>query len=163
MGNELDLSFLKAVLDYSPATGVFTWKATRGGKLAGSKAGRVRLDGTTDIKLRGKMYLAHRLAWFYMTGVWPSAEIDHKDVDASNNAWHNLRPATGSQNCCNRLVQANNRLGVKGVRKDKNKYAARITVSRKTIHLGTFETPEEAALAYAKAAKELHGAFARVG
>jgi hypothetical protein len=52
--------------------------------------------------------------------------------------------------------------GYTGVSKDGNKYRAVIAVNRKHIHLGMFDTPEEAALAYNKKSVELFGEKAKI-
>lgn len=43
----------------------------------GDVAGCVDKDGYIQIRLKGKMYPAHRLAWLYVYGEWPQDEIDH--------------------------------------------------------------------------------------
>ena len=43
-------------------------------------------------------YLAHRLAWLYVTGSWPSQDIDHIDGDPTNNRFANLREVTHQEN-----------------------------------------------------------------
>ncbi|WP_428999737.1 HNH endonuclease signature motif containing protein [Stenotrophomonas maltophilia] len=48
------------------------------------------------------MYRQHRLAWLYMTGQWPSGEIDHINHDRSDNRWHNLRDVSHQANQQNR-------------------------------------------------------------
>lgn len=87
--------------------------------------------------------------------------VDHIDRDGLNNTRENLRLATRSQNNANRGVGKNNKLGVKGVFKDRNKFAAQITTNGNRKYLGAFNTIEEAHAAYVEAAKKHHGDFAR--
>lgn len=89
--------------------------------------------------------------------------IDHKDTNDHNNQKGNLRHATQGQNCANRAIASNNTSGFKGVTKSHgNKWKAEITVDKKRIVLGTtFNTPEEASIAYDKAALEHFGEFSR--
>jgi hypothetical protein len=78
--------------------------------------------------------------------------VDHEDGDGLNNRCGNIRLATPSQNQANKVW------------KDKKRptpYRASIKPNGKTIHLGSFATPEEAAAAYKGAAKVLFGKFAR--
>lgn len=105
--------------------------------------------------------MAHVLAWFYMTGKWPLDELDHIDLDKSNNRWHNLRLATRSQNNTNKERYRNNTSGYKGISwYEKGKcWRAKIQKDRKQIHLGSFSRIEDAILAYKKAAKEFHEEF----
>lgn len=107
-------------------------------------------------------FLAGRLAWFYMTGEWPSDEIDHRDRDGWNQKWNNLRPSTRSQNQANTIYKTN-RTGHKGVhyRADLKKFRAMISIDQKNKSLGHFDKFEEAAAAYAAAAKSVYGDFAR--
>lgn len=86
-------------------------------------------------------------------------EIDHIDNDGFNNQRENLRIVTPSQN-----MQAAPKIpgqsGFIGVTKNKRRWSAKLKVDTKRIHIGTFDTPEEAALARDKVARELHGKFA---
>lgn len=162
---------LKQVLSYDPETGVFTYVddilAGRFGKTpcarAGDIAGGIGSDGYRKIKLRGRSYRAHRLAWLYCTGRWPRNEIDHINGIADDNRWKNLREATRAENNCNRKTSKLNSTGVKGVYwHKKNKcYCADIRVNGKKIYLGSFSCPTAAHLAYCKAAKAHFGEFAR--
>lgn len=90
-------------------------------------------------------------------------DIDHKDGNPMNCKRDNLREATRSQNQANRKLQCNNTTGFKGVTKFKgrNKWFSKITVDGKHIHLGSFDTPEDAHAAYCKAATKHFGEFAR--
>ncbi len=113
----------------------------------------------------GKMYKAHRLAWFYMTGEWPPDQIDHIDGDRDNNRLVNLRKATNAQNGANARLSKNNSSGFKGVSFDTSvgRWRASIRRNRQLHYLGFFNTPEEAHAAYASAAVQLFGEFARMG
>lgn len=87
---------------------------------------------------------------------------DHIDGDGLNNTRANLRPATSSQNACNRGVSAANKSGFKGVswHKRVKKWQAQIKHSGKVTCIGYFDDAKEAALAYNAAAQELFGIFA---
>lgn len=87
--------------------------------------------------------------------------IDHADGNGLNNQMSNLRVASHAENMRNRGAQKNNKCGLKGVRKHRRKWSARIRLNKKEYHLGTFDTPEAAAHAYTLASQKLHGSFAR--
>ena len=164
---------LHDALSYDPDTGIFRWKhrADRAdwwndryaGKAAGSMGGtgHININLKTDKK---RFYLAHRLAWLYVHGEWPpkGCEIDHADMDPSNNRIANLRLATHAQNLANVRVRKHSRVGLKGVRHMGKNFQAIISVGGRQKCLGTFASPEAAHAAYAKAAKQIHGDFARM-
>lgn len=154
---------LQALVHYDPETGIFTRRVTGGGSYAGSEAGARHIKGYISVSIKAKVYLAHRLAWFYMTGTWPISQIDHRDTDKANNRWRNLRLATNGQNHWNRGPQANNTSGLKGICLDKRngRWVARIGVDGRQIHIGKYDTAPEAHAAYAAAARKYHGEFAR--
>lgn len=85
--------------------------------------------------------------------------IDHKDWDKSNNKKSNLRKCTKSENNVNIKKKTNNTSGYTGVKKSKNKWVAQISFNRKRIHLGTFETIEEAILVRNNAEDFIHNSF----
>lgn len=91
-------------------------------------------------------------------------QVDHKDGDGLNNQKENLRLATSSENHMNRGKQNNNTSGFKGVSwyKASKTWQAQISVKGEHIHLGRYNTKEEAAEIYNKAAKEYHGEFVRI-
>lgn len=155
---------LTAALSYDPDTGVFTRRINSRRAKAGDIAGHHAADGRVSIRVNSKRFLAHRLAWLYMTGEWPVAGVDHKDVNPSNNRWLNLRQANQSQNMHNMHAPTHNTSGVKGVCFDKEneKWMAYIYVDGRFKNLGRFTEKDDAAAAYAKAAVALFGEFARV-
>lgn len=85
---------------------------------------------------------------------------DHKDRDKLNNQRENLREASGTENQANKGVQTNNTSGYKGVSRHRGKWRAVIARKKVQFHLGYFSTPEQAALAYNKAALRMYGEFA---
>ena len=160
--------FLRQVLDYNPLTGVFTWKVNRSRQAKrGVVAGReIIVPDDHHVRIIGvkrKNYYAHRLAWYWMTSEWPTKQIDHKDCNALNNAWNNLRLATPYQNSMNQRKRKNNKTGFKGVsfhKRDK-RFAASIRINGNLTWLGYFDTAEEAHAAYMAAARKHFGEFAR--
>ena len=107
---------------------------------------------------RGKCFLMHRVLLGVEDGRW----VDHEDANGLNNRRSNIRVATPSQNSANMVATRLNKIGVKGVHKvPSGRFVASIKPGRKTIHLGTFDTAEEASAAYIGAAKVLWGEFAR--
>lgn len=155
-------SRLLELIEYLPETGQFYYRIARGKYKPGDTAGW--WDGSSyKLRIGGTQYLAHRLAWFYVKGVWPEVEIDHHDGDRSNNVFTNLRPATSSQNRCNMrngTVSASGSRGVYRNHKGGPPWRSTIQVDGRQISLGTFYTIEEASAAYMEAAELYHGEFA---
>ncbi len=164
---------LRDLLAYEPETGLFRWRVDRGaawhGKIlnarAGDIAGTETERGYRAIRIDGRNYYAHRLAWLYMTGEWPKKQIDHVNANRDDNRWENLRAATSRENNWNSSKQKNNTTGFKGVYLDKrvNRYVAQIMHSGKRKHLGMFSSAEKAHAAYCEAARAFHGEFWRAG
>jgi hypothetical protein len=157
---------LRRLVSYDPETGVFTWRVNKGRAKAGQVAGTISGNGYRVITFRPRKYGAQRLAFLWMTGSWPPAQIDHIDMDPLNNRWSNLRPASVSQNRANTRARRNNASGLKGVHFDRltrssKKWVAQIKHRDTKRFLGRFATKEEAHVAYAKAAATCFGEFAR--
>jgi HNH endonuclease/AP2 domain len=169
--SELTGEYLRSVIDYNPDTGVFTWRyredrdAAWNARFAGKPAGSPNAGGGySRIYVNSKPYLAHRLAFLYMTDAVPS-EVDHANCVVTDNSWDNLRAADRTLNLANRRLGSANTSGLKGVckRSDRNKWRAVIGSGQTLVHLGDFDTAEEAHAAYVVAAGKRYGAFARAG
>lgn len=167
MVSEVTQADVRELLDYDPETGVFTWRDHRSSRVrAGDVAGHVGRNGYRRIKIGGVHYLAHRLAWLYMTGGWPPEEVDHRNGCKDDNRFDNLRCASSSQNKWNKGANITNPLGLRGVTHVKRglskPYRAVIKVGEQSRHLGYFETAEEAHEAYLAEAIRHHGDFVKV-
>jgi hypothetical protein len=157
MQNEFTAERLRHLVNYDPETGQFTWNAKRRRCTPGAKAGCRMKNGYDIIRLDDNLYLAHRLAWLYMTGEWPAHQIDHVNGDRADNRFCNLREATNQENAHNRhKLRKNNRSGFAGVRRENKRWLAEIKVNYKPIRLGLFDTLEEAHEAYKEARKKYH-------
>lgn len=155
---------LKAMFVYEPETGLlrridgkgrspYPWhKSSRNGAYLSGYLGAYR------------WIFLHRAVWLYHYGTLPE-RIDHKDNDPKNCRIENLRACTDSQNKYNSKRRSDNKTGVKGVihctRVRKPMFAARICVDGRVKHLGCFENLDDAAKAYATAAAQYAGEFAR--
>jgi hypothetical protein len=162
---DISIDRLREVLVYDPETGIFTWKEKIAKKVVvGKEAGRRRPDGYCRIRLFGVEYYAHRLAVAHHTGEWPVGDLDHANLDRSDNRIANLRLATRSQNQANHPRKSTNTSGFKGVGyfKPSNLWRARIVKDGKLTYQAYFRTKEDAYAAYCQKALELHGEFARV-
>jgi hypothetical protein len=161
--NDLTQQQVKSLLRYDPETGEWNWLVfKKNRKTASTKAGSlIKKTGYVCICINGHLYQAHRLAWLYMTGYWPTNQVDHKDTNRSNNKWDNLRLASNSLNQANTKNYRNNTSGHKGIwfRNDCRKWY--VKVGRK--YVGLFETYDDAVNAYQKTAAEKYGEYARSG
>lgn len=168
---------LKELLEYDPDTGVFTWLPRDGNtrsvkvfnsRYAGKVAGSIQVDSSKHkqlvIYVDKKSYKAHRLAWLYMYGELPDGIVDHKNGDSLDNRFVNLRLVDDYQSAWNKGKLLTNKSGFKGVSRKKRtgRWVAQISYKGKKIHIGTYDTPEEAHEAYCEAAIKLHGEFAKL-
>jgi hypothetical protein len=157
------VEYIRGLLDYDPETGEIRWKDKTQGRRPGSMAGTVARNGYIAIAIAGRKFLAHRLAWYMATGEDPAAmQIDHINGDKADNRFSNLRLATHAENIRN-SPGWRKRDGYKGAHlvQSTGRWRARIYADGVELHLGTYDTPEEAHAVYKLAASELHGEFAR--
>lgn len=148
------------MLDYDPETGVFTWlkspgKRRRVGNTAG---GTSHSRGYRLIALDGRRYLAHRLAWLYVYGHWPSDELDHIDRDTDNNRISNLRECNRYENSQNIVRDVGATSKYPGVSWDKarRKWAVKLRVNGRRLMVGRYDSEVEAAAAYFQAKLQFH-------
>lgn len=156
----LTIDRLRAVMSYDPHSGELRWLVASKGTKAGAIAGFRQSGGYVSVCVDQERFLAHRLVWFYVHGIWPREQIDHIDRNRKNNAIANLREATPQQNQWNRWSSK----ATKGTHffKRTGKWTAQIVANGRSTHLGYFYSEAAAAAAYNAAAAELHGEFARL-
>lgn len=145
------------MFSYSENTGFFTRLALNNFRPVGC----FDKDGYLIITIKAKKYFAHRLAWMYVYGDFPSSFIDHRNGIKNDNKIKNLRSATASQNQYNTVKKSNNTSNAKGVfwQKDKKRWRARCFINGSNKHLGYFQNINDASAAYQAFAKANHGEF----
>lgn len=153
--NGLTHNYIISRFIYVERTGNLFWA---NGRCAGEHVGSLfRSEHGKEYwrtKLCGLGLLNHRIIWFMKTRETPEM-IDHRNGDGLDNAWDNLRDATQAQNFANmdRLIR--------GIDQYPNgKWRAKITIDYSQIHLGMFDTQEQALAVYKKALTETHGEYA---
>lgn len=154
----LTLQRLKERLSYNPDSGIFTWRQSPAKRVKIGDVAGTKCNGYIRIFIDSKGYAAHRLAWFYVYGEWPSHQIDHINRLKDDNKISNLRDISIRENAENRLHQINSKSKQKGVswiERDK-KWAAKIMANGKEFYLGAFKDMEHAIVAYETAAKIVH-------
>lgn len=139
-----------------------------------SQLHRVMVLRWIAVRIRGKWYAAHRRKmgerWEtvylhrFVLNAPPGVLVDHINGDTLDCRESNLRKATAFENQCNRGAQRQNRSGYKGVifHPTTGKFQARIQAHGKKTHIGYFASAEEAARAYDKFARVIHGEFANL-
>ena len=127
---------LKEILTYDPETGIFTRNIQKDRDNYGLISGACNWYGHSyyiSISIKGKGYRAHRLAWLYQYGSFPSQHIDHIDGDGANNRISNLRDVSAKDNHRNKKLRIDNKYGIPGVcwEKSRKSWCAYICVNRK--------------------------------
>ena len=90
-----------------------------------------------------------------------AVQVDHINGNTLDNRKSNLRFCSHTENMRNRKLQKNNKLGIKGVYCDRNKFKAQIGFNGKNITLGRFNVLGDADSAYRVAEEKYFGEFAR--
>lgn len=153
--------YLKEILSYDKTTGIFLWISYRLGVVNDGVAGTT-INGYNSITIDQTKYPAHRLAWLYEYGEFPTGLIDHINQTKKNNRIENLRICDKSQNAANSKIRSDNKSGYKGVSWNKRdqKWEAYATHKSKKFNLGCFSDIIDAAKAYNGKALDLFGEYA---
>jgi len=162
---------LPEMLSYDEETGVLTWKhlpprmfradqyyRAWNTQFSGKEAfTTVHSAGYRHSQIRGKNYLAHRVAWALKTGKWPDGEIDHVNGDRADNRWANLREVSHGENSKNTGISRQNKSGVVGVfwNEANKKWRAYIHADGVTERLGEFVRKADAIKARKAAERRL--------
>jgi hypothetical protein len=158
----VDQATLHKAVSYDPDTGEFSCLAPTGPRsVVGERIDALDDKGYRRVRLFGKKFFAHRLAWLYVTGNWPVDQIDHINLDKGDNRFSNLREANAYQNGYN--SSAKNAQGLpKGVVPLPNgKFYAHCRHEGKDHYLGTHDSVPAAKQARDSFAREFHGDFFR--
>lgn len=156
---------LRDVLSYDAETGVFMWRKPNKLSLAVVEAGTITEPrGATRyrrLNIDGKLYYAHRLAWFYVHGEWPAHVVDHVNRNGLDNRIGNLRIARQVENAANQKRRSDNASGYRGVSwcSSTQKWRAQLQHNKRSVNIGRFETKEAAQAAYLAAAKNAFGDY----
>ena len=132
----------------------------RGPTKEGDKVGSLCTDGRLQVKIQDQMHYVHRIIYLMHHKHLPEF-VDHLNGNHLDNRLENLRAATKGENNRNAKIRKDNKSGVKGVGLHKGKWRARINVNGVQIHLGYFNTKEEAENVVTQARLKYHGDFCR--
>lgn len=144
----MDRPVVNSDLQYDPCTGQFKWLVLRGRRKP--SAGHLcKESGYLLIGWCGKVYRAHRLAWFFVYGTWPDL-LDHINRNRADNRLANLRIASKAQNSRNAAQRSSNKSGVTGVSYDaaRGKWRASLVVDGRQVLAQRFDSVEDAKAAY---------------
>lgn len=148
---------LDSMLVINPLTGDI-FKKCKDGEIR--PTGSIDTQGHKQVNIGGSLFMAHRIIYFYHYGYCPDI-LDHIDRNKCNNSISNLRPATPTQNCQNSTLRKSSKSGVLGVTwyARYSKWRARITVNKRALLIGYFDSKEEAHKARVQAEVKYFGEF----
>jgi hypothetical protein len=135
---------LRHLLSYNPVTGEFHWVSKRRKILPGAKAGTVGNHGAVVIRVDDKLYLAHRLAWLYTYGTWPSMSVTHVNGDKTDNAIHNLREISIIEKANSTHKHKSGKLTGVSYNKRARKWVAYTRIGTSRHHIGCYNSELDA-------------------
>lgn len=135
---------LKELIQYNPDTGEFyrKFKDPKRNKIINSITAYNYGKKYYRFMLDTRLYLAHRLAFLYMTGSFPRHDVDHINGNGLDNRWTNIRAVTRLENSQNRKLNSNTTSGFCGVswNKSKSKWMVQISSNGTKHYLGYYQT-----------------------
>lgn len=162
---------LRELFDYDPASGVLTWRK-RGEhwfksqrdcqawntRYAGKPANYIHKLGYVVVRLFGRAYKGHRVAYAIHYGRWPTLQIDHINGVKTDNRIANLREVDNQTNARNTKIHRHNTSGFSGIywHKRDRKWIARIGTTKAGSFIGAFKNLDDA-IAARKAAEKQYG------
>lgn len=159
---QLNAARLRELFRYFPEAGLFMRTKATGRSIRqqpGFVPSSIGGSGYPVIKIDGKLYSCHRLAWLYAHGGWPKFEIDHINGDIKDYRLCNLRDITHAENLQNvRKPRADNksgRLGVSWCRQTKS-WSAHLNAQGVHYARTGFADVDKAHAAYIAMKKKLH-------
>lgn len=165
----IDIELLSKLLDYNPATGVFTWLprprdmfpmegqwVAWNKRMAGKPAFLAKRGNYHRLRVLKSTYSAHRIAWALHHGAWPNGHVDHINGIHTDNRIENLRDVTHKENCHNLAMKRENKSGAMGVIKRGPSWRAYIWLDGRQKYLGSHRDFDEA-LRVRREAEQLHG------
>ena len=161
MKNESVAQSVIKSLAYDEETGILTWKIKKNGIRKNRVAGTMFTCERTKtqylrIRVNGKAYMAHRIAWLIITGEWPESLLDHINGNGLDNRKENLREVSIATNAKNARLSSRNTTGTTGVYCINNQWKAFVRVDYRLIPLGSFQTKADA-IAARKQAESRYG------
>lgn len=157
MKSTLTIDAVRHALDFDPAVGVFVWKNPQSNAVkAGEPAGVIAANGRRYINVGGEKHMAHRLAWFYIHGEWPTGDVKNANGDYDDCREANLVHQSRQVTAATRRVNAASKSGYPGITWDKKrgKWQVHITRDYKQVALGLFAELEAAVSVRATALAE---------
>ncbi|WPJ68520.1 hypothetical protein OMDBNIEC_00034 [Salmonella phage STP-SP5] len=157
-----DQKYLQKILTYCSETGVLTWNQrfnARTKQYEGCIAGYILKTNSgkkyISIEIDQNVYLAHRIIWKMLYNEEPD-QIDHDNGNGLDNRLINLNKSNKFINACNHKRRKDNTSGVTGVsfHKRYQKWQVRINNKGQRIHLGNYDTFEEAVRVRKQAERE---------
>jgi len=162
MKNIISIPLLNELFEYKDGV-LYRKTTTSSHAIKGKIASRLHPNGYKYVSINNINYLEHRLIFAMHHNYFPE-NIDHIDLNKSNNLIENLRKATHQENCYNRPLRQDNTSGIAGVTwsKEYKKWTVRIAVNGKRLFLGRFVDISVAKLIANNAKIKYHKEFANV-
>lgn len=156
-GKPIDVDLVRSLFDYDAATGVLRWAVKRGQAKRGDVISCTANNGYLVVRFSKSLWLAHRLIVAMKTGLSSFDVVDHINGNKQDNRMENLRVVDNASNVQNvRRAQKNSSCGQLGVVRHGDRWRARIGANGACRHIGVFDTPEQAHMAYIAEKRLLH-------